>query len=106
MRILTGPHGGDGYRPHQWANDWITADPPGGGNPVIARPGNVELADEDLERFTAHRQRWLDDRRTGGQFWVHWQLDGHRLVPTEAGQAYLAARRRRPRGGAAPQAKQ
>ena len=102
MRILTGQHAGDGYRPHQWANDWITAVPPGGGQPVIASPGNVELDADDLERFRAHYQRWAGDRRTGGQFWAHWQLDGNRLTLTEAARAALAARTPRPRGTRRP----
>lgn len=104
MRILTGDHEGDGYRPHQWANTWIHADPPGGGHPVIANPGNVELDDADLERFQAHRARWEQDHHTGGRFWVYFQIDGRRFTLTETGRVELTARsRRRPASQAPPQ---
>jgi hypothetical protein len=62
VKILNGPNAGDRYRAHQWANDWITADPPGGGPPVIAKPGNVELTADEVARFEAHRQRWQHRR--------------------------------------------
>lgn len=101
MKILTGQHAGDGYRPRQWANDWITADAPAGGQHVVASPGNVELDDADLERFRAHHARWTEDGRTGGQFWRNWQIDGRRLTLTAEARAEIetrqAARRRRAR---------
>jgi hypothetical protein len=103
VKILSGPNAGDGYRVHQRANDWIMANLPGGGRPVIAKPGTVELTAGDVARFEARRQRRQDDQRAGGQFWVHWQLEGNRLTLTEADHAELARRAtRRSDGHRAP----
>ena len=74
MKILTGKNAGDGYRLHQWANDWMTADPPGGGRPVIAKPLNVELTEDEYVRMSASYMRFLAGERHCGLFWVHWEL--------------------------------
>jgi len=74
MRIITGKDAGDGYRLHQWANDWITADPPGGGRPVIAKPLNVELTEDETTVMAASYMRFLNGERHCGQFWHHWEL--------------------------------
>lgn len=55
--------------------------------------------DPTLQRLlTFERIRQLQDKRVGGLFWVHWRLDGNRLVPTEAGHAELARRAAHRRG--------
>lgn len=97
MKILKGPHAGDGYRPHQWANDWITAIPPDGGQPVIAKPGNVELTPEEADRMLASRREWADGNPRTGLFWTHWQLTPERrFTLTDAARA-RCPRERRPR---------
>lgn len=103
MRILEGPHAADGWKLHQWANDWMTAVPPGGGHPVIVKPGCVELTPAEAEWMRADRQAWKQGQRRHGLFWAHWQLgDDGRFTRTEPGRGYHAtqARHGRRRGAA------
>jgi hypothetical protein len=73
MKILKGKNAGDGYRLHQWANDWMTADAPDGA-PVIAKPLNVQLDGDEQRRMRESYERFLDGERHCGQFWHHWEL--------------------------------
>ena len=74
MKILTGKSAGDGYRLRQWANDWISCDAPDG-RPVIAKPLNVELDDDEYWRMRESYIAWWQqgDRRCG-QFWPTYRL--------------------------------
>jgi hypothetical protein len=98
VKILTGQNACDGWTPHQFANDWVTAGPTGGGHPIVVEPSNVQLTACEAERMRADRQGWETDRRRHGMFWEHWQLgDDGRFTLTDAGQAHLAARPSRAR---------
>lgn len=76
MKILKGKHAGGGWKPHQWANDWIMADDGRDHRNVIVRPTSVQLEDDEYwllrEDYTGFWQR--GDRRAG-MFWELWQLE-------------------------------
>ena len=69
MRRLRGPRRGERLTPHQFANNWISADGPDG-RPVIVRPLSVSLDPEDVEFF----QQRLDSAHVGF-FWRVYTLD-------------------------------
>jgi hypothetical protein len=76
MRILKGKTTGDGYKLHQWANDWITCDGPDGRQNVIAKPLNVQLEGDEYWRMReSYVAWWQRGDRSCGLFWVHWKLE-------------------------------
>lgn len=71
MKRLRGKSAGQHLKPHQYANDWISAIDPDGKS-VILSPRAVQLDPEDLPMFT------LDDpacHQHTGTFWDEWRLD-------------------------------
>lgn len=73
MKILKGKHAGDGYRLHQWANDWISTDS-AGGKPVIVGPLNVQLEGDEYWQMRQSYSRFLSGEVNCGLFWRHYEL--------------------------------
>lgn len=68
---------------HQWANDWITADPlDGGESPKVCNPLRVRLNKPETRRFKEDRESFVKAPRQHhtGQFWLHYEL-----VETDSG---------------------
>jgi hypothetical protein len=75
VKILRGKNAGDGYKVHQWANDWITADGHGKQN-IVLRPLNVQLeGDEYWRAFEDYTAFWQQGDRRSGMFWQLWKLE-------------------------------
>lgn len=76
MKILKGKRAGDGYKLHQWANDWITYDNPDGTpSPHPVHPLNVQVeGDEEWRMLESYVAWWQHDDRRCGHFWPSWDL--------------------------------
>ncbi len=64
---------GEKLRPHQFANDWISADTKDG-RPVIVKPTAVQLEPEDMPMFTPPADPYSPEARRVGHFWLMWEL--------------------------------
>lgn len=68
MKILQGKYEGKTGVPHQWANDWITADVDG--KAIVLTPPRVQLNADEIVRFRA-----TEGYASVGLFWAAWLLN-------------------------------
>lgn len=75
MILLRGKHKGAEAKLHQAANDWISADGPGGKS-MIVNPTSVQLSREEIDELLSC---------AGGFFWSHYRVaeSGDRLVKVQ-----------------------
>jgi hypothetical protein len=96
VRILRGKNAADGYKLHQFANDWIHASGHGREN-IIVRPLNVQVDGDEHRRLTESYARWQADPSAEqvGFFWQLWQLNADGTFSRRGGVAAGSTPRRR-----------
>lgn len=88
MKVIKGKLAGDGYKLHQFANDWITADDPHG-RPMTLKPDAIQIAGKEFEVMCESYRRYLEGSRKEGYFWDAWELRPDGTLRRKASQAEI-----------------